>query len=98
MDVFQPLHFAFLTGVVQIGESAFLDGLSPFGFGDDAVGVARHDFGNHLHPLGWVQPIFAELVEALGGSGDFGGVGIGVLLRFEVGGEAFGEGKSIEAS
>ena len=62
-----------------------------------ACGGDRHDFGHHVDPLGWVQPAFAQFVQALRGGGDICGVRIAVLLGFEVGGEAFGEGEGLEA-
>ena len=119
--IFQPLHFAGLAFVVEIGECAFPDRLGVLGFGDDAVrvpvlaalipgpsaslqvfpcpGGRREcgDFRHHVHPLGRVQPVFAQFVQALRGGGDFCRVRVGVMLGFEVGGEAFGEGEGFEA-
>ena len=66
-------------GVVEVGQSALLQCLevcfTEAGFGLSAVGVGRvvhaewGDFFDLVGPLGWVEPVVAQVVELFGGLG-----------------------------
>lgn len=72
-------------GVVEVGEGALLQGLEVYfvdaGLGLNAVWVGGfvqpqgNDFRHFVRPLGWVEPVFPEVVEFFGGLGDGYGCG-----------------------
>ena len=84
--------------VVEIGERAlFQDRGGLVVDGQDAVGIAGHDFGHALHEIGGIEPGLAQVVEALRGSGDGDRARVGgVVGGRDVRRQAFGEGEGFE--
>jgi hypothetical protein len=76
------------AGVVEVGQGAFFQVGFVAGFGDRAFREAGFFFfrGDHpIDPLGRVEPGFAQLVEAAGGSSDDGRLRMGGGKRAGIG-------------
>ncbi len=79
MGGFEPLGLAGLLLVVEVGEGALGEGtpvlLAQVVSRQDAIWVGagihaqRGDFWEALRPLGWVEPILAQAVQAMRGTG-----------------------------
>jgi hypothetical protein len=83
--------------VVEVGERALFQFCGGFIFWQDAVGIACDHFGNALHKVGGVEPVFAQLIQPRGGSGDFDRARVGGVVGCgDVEGEAFREGEGFE--
>ena len=86
------------AGVVEVCQRAlFQGGGGGFVFGQDAIRVACHHFGNAGDQIGRVQPVFAQFIQARGGGGNFLRARIGGIIGGgNVGGEALREGEGFE--
>ncbi len=68
--------------VVELGQRAiFEDGGGLVVNGENAVGIAGHDFGHAFDEVRRVQPVFAQFVQPSGGLGNGNGARIGGVLR-----------------
>ena len=66
------------AGVVEVGQGALFQDRRRVGTDrQEAIGVAGDDFGDALHQIRRVQPVFAQGVEAGGGGGDVLRAGVG---------------------